>query len=31
LIEQSDIVVDTTGAMIWLTPEIAQLVNGKKA
>jgi uridine kinase len=31
LIGQSDIVVDTTGAMIWLTPEIAQLVNGKKA
>ena len=31
LIEQSDIVVDTTGATIWLTPEIAQLVDGKKA
>jgi uridine kinase len=31
LIEQSDIVVDTTGAAIWLTPEIAQLVDGKKA
>jgi len=31
LIEQSDIVVDTTGAAIWLTPEITRLVNGKKA
>jgi uridine kinase len=31
LVEQSDIVVDTTGAAIWLTPEIAQLVEKKKA
>jgi uridine kinase len=31
LIAQSDIVVDTTGAAIWLTPEIAQLLDGKKA
>lgn len=29
LIEQSDIVVDTTGAAIWLTPEITKLVGEK--
>jgi uridine kinase len=30
LIETSDVVVDTTGAEIWLTPEIARLINEKK-
>ena len=30
LIAQSDIVVDTTGAAIWLTPEIARLLGEKK-